>query len=550
MGRLTWSLKVVLLLSTILSVTGTFPSLNGFPLEGLELQTHSIYRQLSTSNPGAPPFAPSDLRKAYGFLPLYSRGIEGNNTSIAIIDAYGDPNIVNDLATFDSITGLPPAKLNIFYPDGPPRQKNTGWAVETSLDVEWAHAIAPSATIDLVIGVDSRLGNLFDAISFVANSLPNEASVSMSFGLSESSYPTTGSFTIAATHQLFTTIVSHGTTPVASSGDSGASSCCNVQYPSSDPLVVAVGGTSLTLNSTASYISESAWSGSTAGASLVFSKPSYQQGVGDSLRDTVDVSYDADPNTGVLVVEAGSLYQVGGTSAGAPQWAALIALASQANGVRYGAVDGKLYKISDYHDPIGGTDGFFFATAGWDFPTGLGTPDADRVVMDLAPNMSVGVNNSTLFSGLRITTTGNLVINPLGHNLTGTVTVTAVNATTGGLIFSKTYALPGLSLVNRTSSFRTAFLLDIGVLPYSLSSDIAVTLAGTSVTLSVQVTRQIDIDMNGTVNISDASILGGSWQSSIGSTNYDPKADLDASGKIDIVDVSIFGAYWLSPNFF
>ncbi len=282
--------------------------------------------------------------------------------------------------------------MNIFYPDGVPKKPNSGWAVETALDVEWAHAIAPSATIDLVIALDSSLGHIFDGISFVATSLTNETVLSMSFGASESSYPTTGSFTIAATHQIFVTITSHGTTPFASSGDTGATSCCNVQYPASDPLVVAVGGTSLTLNANASYSSETTWSGSGAGASGVFSKPTWQIGLGDTMRDIVDISYDGDPSTGVLVVQGGREFQVGGTSAGSPQWAALTALASQANSQTYGAIASKLYKLSSYHDITTGSDGFFFATIGWDYPTGLGSPDASAIVISLAPTpLTVGI---------------------------------------------------------------------------------------------------------------------------------------------------------------
>src|SRR2546430_8117851 len=173
----------------------------------------------------------------------------------------------------------------------------------------------------------------------------------MSFGLSESLYPTTGSATIASFHQLLVTITSHGTVAVASSGDSGASICCNIKYPASDPLVLAVGGTSLSLNSDASYSHESAWTGSSAGSSIIYPKPSWQLGLGDSMRDDVDVSYDADPNTGVMVLALGSSFEVGGTSAGAPQWAALLALASQANSIKYGA-DRKSTRLNSSHSQI------------------------------------------------------------------------------------------------------------------------------------------------------------------------------------------------------
>ncbi len=131
--------------------------------------------------------------------------------------------------------------------------------------------MAPGATIDNIVAFNSNTGSVFDAIAFVANKLRDETVLSMSFGQSESNYPTTGSYTVANTHQLFVTITGHGTAAFASSGDSGAGSCCNVQYPASDPLVAAVGGTSLTLHATDSILGEAAWSGSTAGSSILFS---------------------------------------------------------------------------------------------------------------------------------------------------------------------------------------------------------------------------------------------------------------------------------------
>ncbi len=516
-----------------------------------EIQHPLIYRPSSLTTLGTPPFTPMEIRKAYNFDPLYARGIKGNGTRIAIIDAFGSSSLLTDLATFDSLTGLPPATLNFYYPDGVPRQKNTGWAVETSLDVEWAHAIAPAATIDLVVAKDATLGAVFDAISFVANSLTSETVLSMSFGLSESLYPTTGSFTIAATHQLFVNMTSHGTAPLASSGDSGATTCCNVQYPSSDPLVVAIGGTSLILNSDASYAVETAWSGSTAGASIVFSKPSYQQGLGDSMRDTTDVSYDADPNTGVLVVFGNRLFQVGGTSAGAPQWAAIVALASQANAAKYGAADNRLYKITSYHDISAGSNGFFTATTGWDYPTGLGSPDANATVRALSTTTTipVAINSVNTFQGVSVTTTGTLSLSPASENFSGTASVSARNSTTGALLFTKSYTIPSIKLLSRGSSFQSPFILNVAVTPYPLSSEVTVTLNGGAATVSVQVTRQVDIDGNGIVNIIDIGILTASYGTSLGSPNYNPRADIDANGTINIVDVGIVGSYFGAQDF-
>jgi subtilase family serine protease len=508
-----------------------------------------IYRPASLSTPGSPPFVPSDIRKAYDYLPLYKRGVDGNGTKISIIDAFGDPSLSSDLTVFDSLTGLPSANLNFYYPDGHPTTRDSGWALETALDVEWAHSVAPAATIDVVVAFDASLNSVFDAIAYVANGLPGESVLSMSFGLSESGYPTTGPYTIAATHQLFITMTSHGTTPFASSGDSGASTCCDVEYPASDPLVVAVGGTSLTLNSDGSYSGETAWSGSSAGSSSVYSKPLWQQGKGDSMRDIVDVSYDGDPNTGVLVVQGGFEYQVGGTSAGSPQWAALLALASQANNETYGPVAPKLYGLSTFHDVTSGSDGFFSAATGWDYPTGLGSPDAYALVNALAPPIFVPVSRSVPFQGLNVTTTGTLAANMFNSTFSGSISVAARNMTTEFLEFSKMYVLSNIRLQNRTSSLRSSFLLNIATAPYPLSSDLTLTLKNGTGTVSVMVTRQVDILGNGFVSATDIGVMNLDYGASLGSPRYNPGADLVANGTIGVVDIGIVLFFYGSPSF-
>jgi len=514
-----------------------------------DVQHPIIFRPASLSTSGVPPFVPTDIGSAYDFTPLYTRGVDGNGTSIAIIDAYGDPTLQSDLSSFDSLNSLPTPSLNTFYPDGVPRRGNSGWALETALDVEWAHAIAPSARVDLIVTVDSSLGHIYDGIAYVANSLTTETVLSMSLGLSELSYPTTGSYTIAATHQLFITITSHGTTVFASSGDSGASSCCNPEYPASDPLVVAVGGTSLTLNPDASYSTESTWSGGGAGSSSIFSKPSWQQGLGDSMRDAVDVSYDADPNTGVLVIQGGNEYQVGGTSVGSPQWAALGALASQATGSRFGSVASKLYTISTYHDITTGSDGFFTAGAGWDYPTGLGTPDANAIVNSLSASIPVSFQTSEVFQGVNVTTTASFVVIEGNLTFSGTATVTAVNTTSGKTIFSKTYTVPTRRFDNSTGSPTALLTLNLPVSPYPLSSNLVLTLKTGCPTVSNFLSRRIDINGSGTVNILDASTLALAYGTSTGDPNYNGGADLDADGKIDILDASSLAMFYGAPDF-
>jgi subtilase family serine protease len=545
---------VFLLALGLLCTVGSFRAgVNAAGSENLLMEIHHplLYRPASSSVPGSPPYVPSDIQKGYDFLPLYAQGIEGNGTSIVIIDAYGDPKLSSDLSSFDSLTSLPSPTLNTYYPNGVPSTRDSGWALETALDVEWSHAIAPAATIDLVIAPNSSVGYIFDAISYVASNLTNATVVSMSFGQSENLYPTIGPYTISATHQLFVTMVSHGTSIFASSGDSGASTCCDASYPASDPLVVAVGGTALNLDSSASYVGESVWGGSGAGSSVDFGKPSWQQGLGDSMRDIVDVSYDADPNTGVLVVQNGSHFTVGGTSAGSPQWAGLTALASQASNRRFGSIAGKLYALeasSSYHDIVTGSDGYFSATPGWDYPTGLGTPDANLFVSSfLGP--SVAVRSSSLFQGLNVTTTGNLQVDNPASTVSGSLTVNAVNSTNGVQVYRKSYTLTGIKIQNRTLFEEASFLLNVPVSPYPLSMDLTLTIQNNATKVMVTVSREISVSGGNAVNIVDVTFVMSYFNSVQGTPSYNPRADLAARGSVDIIDVTLADNFFNAPVF-
>jgi hypothetical protein len=186
---------------------------------------------------------------------------------------------------------------------------------------------------------------------------------------------------------------------VASSGDSGAWTSpqrtqVGVEWPASDPTVLSVGGTSLQVTSSGGYLGESAWTGGGGGYSRVYGEPSYQRGVQNTgVRTVPDVSYDADPNTGVPIYSssAGGWLVTGGTSAAAPQWAGLVALANQGRAlVGLGPLDGasqtipSLYRFSsDLRDVTSGSNGFS-ATRGYDLATGLGSPIAVKLVGDLA----------------------------------------------------------------------------------------------------------------------------------------------------------------------
>ena len=279
-------------------------------------------------------YTPAEIRHAYGFdqiaFATSSGAVSGNGAgqTIAIVDAYNDPNIVKDLSAFDSQFGVvAPPKFTVVNERGSSALPSTdaGWSMEISLDVEWAHAIAPGANILLVEANSASLGDLLTAVNY-ARQQAGVTVVSMSWGGSEfngeSSYDS-----------YFTTPAGHApVTFVASAGDSGGDGC----WPAVSSNVLAVGGTALSINSSSVRTSETAWSDSSGGVSLYESVPSYQTGVqATGRRTTPDVAYDASPSTGFAIYDSVSYagqsgwFCVGGTSAGAPQWAALAAIANQ-----------------------------------------------------------------------------------------------------------------------------------------------------------------------------------------------------------------------------
>lgn len=387
---------------------------------------------MSCAQSKASPFcySPQQIRQAYDVQPLLARGITGKNRTITIIDAFQDPTVKADLHLFDQMFGLPDPQLNVLAPFGltPFRPKDpaqTGFAGEIGLDVEWAHALAPQATIDLVLAnvktetLQGELTALFQATAFaVAQNLGSV--ISQSFGVSESC---AGKAFIQQEHKLFQQAARQHQTVFASAGDSGSAALqCNAQgqpvaiargvnYPASDPLVSSVGGTTLLAGRNGQYISELTWNDSALGAgatgggsSQVFAQPVFQkQSVRSTHRFVSDLALDADPLTGVLVVSSQImpgktvLIPIGGTSVGSPVAAGLVALFDQASGTRLGFLNSALYRLSlsqlagqAFHDVRLGNNTFLFqnmqrqvvtipgfgAARGWDAPTGVGTPQA------------------------------------------------------------------------------------------------------------------------------------------------------------------------------
>ncbi len=342
----------------------------------------------------------------------------GSGETIALVEAYHDPTLAADLHVFDQANGLADPSLSVVDLAG--TTSNPDWTSEEALDAEWAHAIAPGAGILVVEAASDSIGDLMNAVS-VARGTPGVVAVSMSWGFGET--PGQRSF-----DPLFLTPPGRpGITFVAASGDNGTAA--GAEYPASSPNVLAVGGTTLLVNSAGGYLGEVAWSGSEGGYSTVEPRPAYQRSVQQTgRRSTPDVAFNGDPNTGVEVYEtppgtaSGLWMTVGGTSLGAPAWAAIVAIVDQGRALQgKGSLDGAtqtlpaLYQLpaADFHavatplqsspwgggvnpigyNPTGGTIPHRKASAiGRAAPqhplranisTGLGSPVAPRLIADL-----------------------------------------------------------------------------------------------------------------------------------------------------------------------
>ena len=346
-------------------------------------------------------YQPSDLQTAYNLTPLYQAGLDGTGTTIAIVDAFGSTTIAQDAQAFASFMGLPPVDLTIV---GTPTESNFStdpnavWATETTLDVEWVHAIAPGAKILLVIAPTNFDTDLFAAIA-TASATPGVVAISNSWGDFESA---TDVASRAATDAVLKMANARGQTVNFSSGDSGNFTInlgyIDVSYPSGSPYATAIGGVTVALDPSQHIAWQTSWGtnltevadrivlgsppldppagiplaggGGGGGVSNVYPQPSWQRGLGGTRRLQPDISWVADPFTGVEIIftadAAGDLgiEVIGGTSVSCPMFSGLWGIATQRAHHRLGSAAPRLYRL-----PAGAiTD-----------VTGGGTPSAGNV---------------------------------------------------------------------------------------------------------------------------------------------------------------------------
>lgn len=329
---------------------------------------------------------PAQVRAAYN-LPS-----TGGSKIIAIVDAYDDPNALADFNTFSAQYGLPQETstsataatnkvFQVVYAGGtkPGTDSTGGWELEEALDIEWAHAMAPSAKIVLVEAATNAYANLFAAVDTATNYVDGNgtkvAEVSCSWGGSEFSGETADDVHFTSTSVSY----------FVSSGDSGSPA----HYPSSSPNVVSCGGTTLNTTGAGAFQTEVAWNSSGGGPSTYETTPPYQAGVASRVgaaRGTPDVSYVANPTTGVSVYDsysqtgvAAGWQLVGGTSVSAPSLAGVANVAATSAGSFPAGSQALLTTIylnlgsSNFRDITSGNNGYA-SQAGWDFVTGVGSP--------------------------------------------------------------------------------------------------------------------------------------------------------------------------------
>jgi subtilase family serine protease len=373
-------------------------------------------------------YDPSQFQEAYNLKPLWRDGFTGKGRTIVIVDPFGSPTIRNDLHVFDQQYGYADPELEIIQPAGavPPFDPTdpvmSVWAAETTLDVEWAHAIAPGAKILLVEtpvaeteGVEG-FPEIVRAENYVIDHNLGDV-ITQSFGATEETFDSPNQ--ILGLRSAFRNAAAHHVTVLASTGDFGATNprrdgetlypFPTTLWPATDPLVTALGGTQLFLHAAGHRTSpdvvwNDAFGATGGGLSKVFPRPIFQAGlqrVVDGHRGIPDISMSAAVDGGVVVYKtfdpANRGWEVfGGTSESSPTFAGLVAIADQLAGHRLGWLNPELYllrhlpsRLSGIVDVTTGDNTFagvtgFRAQPGYDLASGIGTVDANRFCRTLA----------------------------------------------------------------------------------------------------------------------------------------------------------------------
>ncbi|WP_022980931.1 S53 family peptidase [Ideonella sp. B508-1] len=546
-------------------------------------------------------YTPAQIRAAYQLPALPAAGTTlsaaqaaqlGAGQTVYIVDAYHDPSVVAELAAFNSKFGLPACtttaiaataslplaaaaktgcSFSVVYANSAGKMSTTapaydaGWATEITLDVQWAHATAPLARIVLIEAPDASLNSLLAAVQ-LANAM-GPGVVSMSFGAGEGSWVGSVDGAFAGT----------GMSYAAATGDNGA----GVEWPSVSARVLGVGGTSLAYSGAAR--GEAVWSGTGGGVSAYVATPSYQNssvpGMGVPVRRGVaDVAFNADPATGqyVATIAPGSStvgwVSAGGTSLATPQWAGLLAVANALRAqtglaslttpqtALYGGIASKSTSYAaSFLDVTSGSHGscsVCSAKAGFDLPSGLGTPQASALLSALSsasvlatpPVVTPATVNGQVGVALSFSVSVTAA-NPVSYSLSGAPAGMAVS--TAGVV---SWAAPvaGSYQVTATAKDSKTGLSGQGVYTVVIAAPVAPTVSTATVngtagqalqyTVGVSAANAVSYSLAGApagVAISTSGVLSwakpvvGSYKITVSAK--DSKTGLSGSGVITLV---------------
>lgn len=365
-------------------------------------------------------YSPQEMYNAYGLNPLIQQGYNGKGQTIIVVVPFGSPTIQQDLLSFDQGYVLaPPPSFKLVTPFGtkpynPKNANRVNWATETTLDVEWSHALAPGANIVLVTTPSANLSQLLQAEQYaLANHLGQI--ISQSWAVTENTlFNPSGIHLMKSFDAFYQQAAADNVTVFSATGDTGAANPDNngkyypfatVNFPASDPNLTAVGGTVLTASVLGKFQYETGWTRSGGGVSQYWPEPTWQRQLNPTVQNILknhrglpDVSYNADQNKPIVIYQSfppqkAGYYTISGASEGPPQWSGIIADGNQYAGHPLGFLNQYLYELgvngqTVYHDSTVGNNTYHHVTGyscmpGWDPVTGWGSPQSTNLILQL-----------------------------------------------------------------------------------------------------------------------------------------------------------------------
>ncbi len=516
------------------------PALRQTVLAVLGLQTLDQMRVLNQQAPGVlltgsvHGLNPVLFPVAYGAATLPA----ASTTTVGIITEGSMTPAIADLHQFENQNSLPAINPTVVVVGK--ASTDTSNTAEWDIDSQNIQAMAGGQVAQMVFYTAYSLSNANLTKTFNQAVLDNISKViNVSLGECESSAYSDGS--MASDDQIFQLAIAQGQTFSVSTGDSGSKECgspagtsAGASYPASSPYVIAVGGTTLYTGTSGNYGGEVAWSGGGGSPSLIELKPSWQNSVvSGAYRGVPDIAFDADPNSGAIVVVNGALAQYGGTSLASPLFVGSWARIQTANNATLGFPAAWIYSYGAQHTPAfqdvtTGSNGGYSASAGWDYTTGFGSFDVAATALLTRSSVTVSASPTTILQGQSVTFTATVT----GNSPTGTVQFQM-----NGLNFGSPVAL-----VNGVATLTTSLLTTVGsaaiTAVYSGDANDAGSSTASTFTETVKSVHDGDLNGDGVVDAADVDLAQQIVLGLITPTaNQLIHGDINGDGVIDVSDV-------------